>query len=179
MPQRSEIYNPLFLIRIDWRLTLGMATTKNNSLCGIKHWIPVPSNDTGISIHDLAVAIFNVPSAVFALLSNLAIIVTIIKTPSLQRPSNILLCSLATADCLTGIAVQPIFVGWRLLLQRIHESCSHQIELSTAFDFASRLISGLGFLNMAVISSDRCYALLKPLKYRASVTKEGKWSFLY
>ena len=151
-----------------------MGTTENNIICGLEKWVPIPSNDSATSTNDLAVAVFNVPSAVFAFLSNLAIIVTVIKTPSLQKPSNILLCTLATADCLNGITVQPIFVAWRLVIQRIHKSCSHQLELSSAFSLYSILVTGWTCVNLAVISCERCYALSKPFAYRANVTKGGK-----
>ena len=140
--------------------------------------VPIPSNDSAILVNELAVAVVNVPTGVFAFLSNLAIIVTVIKTPSLQRPSNILLCTLATADCLTGITVQPIFVAWRLVIHGIYKSCSRQRELSSAFALYSRLVTGWSFVNMAVISCDRCYALSKPFAYRANVTKWGNYLFL-
>ena len=155
-----------------------MGTRDNNTICGLEKWVPIPSNDSAILINELAVAVFNVPTGVFAFLSNLAIIVTVIKTPSLQKPSNILLCTLATADCLTGITVQPIFVAWRLVIQGIYKSCSRQRELSSAFALYSRLVTGWSFVNMAVISCDRCYALSKPFAYRANVTKWGKYLFL-
>ena len=155
-----------------------MNTTENSKVCGLAEWIPIPTNDSPISVNDLAVAVFNVLSGLFAFLSNLVIIVTAIKTPSLQRPSNILLCSLATADCLTSVTLQPIFVAWRILIQRVHESCSYQQELTTAFDVSSRLMTGWSLVSLAVISCDRCYALSKPFGYRAKVTKGGKYYFL-
>ena len=78
-------------------------STEDNDICGLKDWVPIPVNDSTTSITDLAVAVSNIPFGIFAFLSNLAIIVTVIKTPSLQRSSNILLCNLATANCLAGV----------------------------------------------------------------------------
>ena len=71
----------------------------------------------------------------FAFLANVSVIIAVIKTPSLQRPCNILMCSLATADCLTGLVAQPLFVAWRLMISipRIYQSCDHQVELFKAF----------------------------------------------
>ena len=111
---------------------------------------------------------------VFAFFGNLAVIVAVIKTPSLQRPCNILLCSLATTDCLTGLIAQPIFVAWRLMIPRIHDSCDHQAELYKAFSLSLKSCSGWSFVNLCLISFDRHYALAKPLVYRSSVTKKGK-----
>lgn len=151
-----------------------MNTTEDSNICGLPDWAVIPTNNSAISIHDLAVAVFNVPSGVFAFLSNLAIVVTTIKTPSLQRPSNIRLCSLAAADCLSSVTVHPIFVAWRILIQRAYESCYYQMELLTAFWVSSILVTGWSFVNMAVISCDRCYALSRPFAYRANVTNGGK-----
>ena len=156
-----------------------MATEGNTKACGLEEWVPIQTNNSSISISDLAVAVSNVPFGIFAFLSNLAIIVTVIKTPSLQRPSNILLCSLATADCLTAVTAHPIFVSWWILIQKAHESCSYLEELSTAFSASSTLMSGWSFVNIAIISCDRCYALSKPFAYRANVTKGGKYFCIY
>ena len=44
----------------------------------------------------------------FCVPQNLAIIVTVAKNPSPQRPSNILLCSPAFTDFLTAVTAQPL-----------------------------------------------------------------------
>ena len=155
-----------------------MGTRDNNTICSLEKWVPIPSNDSATLINELAEAVYNVPTGVFAFLSILAIIVTVIKTPSLQKSSNILPFTLATADCLTGITVQPIFVTWRLVIQRIHKSRSHQLEMSSAFSRFSRLVTGWTVVTIAVISCDRCYALSKPFAYRANVMKWGKYLLL-
>ena len=108
-------------------------STEDNDICGLKDWVPIPVNDSTTSITDLAVAVSNIPFGIFAFLSNLAIIVTVIKTPSLQRSSNILLCNLATANCLAGVTVQPIFAVWWINVQYVQNTCSSQQQLSTAF----------------------------------------------
>ena len=149
-------------------------STEDNDICGLKDWVPIPVNDSTTSITDLAVAVSNIPFGIFAFLSNLAIIVTVIKTPSLQRSSNILLCNLATANCLAGVTVQPIFAVWWINVQYVQNTCSSQQQLSTAFSVSNILMTGLSFTNLAVISADRCYAVSRPFAYRAKVTKEGK-----
>ena len=149
-------------------------STEDNDICGLKDWVPIPVNDSTTSITDVAVAVSNIPFGIFAFLSNLAIIVTVIKTPSLQRSSNILLCNLATANCLAGVTVQPIFAVWWTNVQYVQNTCSSQQQLSTAFSVSNILITGLSFTNLAVISADRCYAVSRPFAYRAKVTKEGK-----
>ena len=141
----------------------------------LPEWVPVPTNDSTIRIINLVVAGSNVPFGIFAFLSNLAIIVAALKTPSLQRPSNILLCSLATSDCLVGLVAQPLFVTWWMLIQRVEDySCLYLQPLTLAALIARMFPTGLSLANLTVISLDRCYALCRPLAYRAKVTKRGK-----
>ena len=150
-----------------------MAENDDKSVCGVPY-LPVPSNDTASFVHEVVVSAVNVPCCVFAFLGNLAVIVAVVKTPSVQRPCNILLCSLCATDCLTGLIAQPIFVAWRLLIHRVYESCDHQAELYKAVVVSALFCSGWSFVNLCLISMDRHYALAKPLVYRASVTKKAK-----
>ena len=151
-----------------------MAENDDRSACGLSYWIPIPSNDTASFVHDVVLCAVNVPFCIFAFLGNLAVIVAVIKTPSLQTPCNILLCSLCVTDCLTGLIAQPMFVTWRLVIHRIHESCDYQAEVYKAFSVCLKACSGWSFVNLCLISIDRHYALAKPLVYRSRVTKKGK-----
>ena len=143
------------------------------SRCGLPLWLPIPSNDTASFIHDVVLCAVNIPFCIFAFLGNLAVIVAVIKTPSLQRPCNILLCSLATTDCLTGLIAQPIFVAWRMIIHRIHDSCDYQAEMLDAFIVSQEAFAGWSFVNITLISFDRHYALAKPMVYRTSMTRNS------
>ncbi|KAL9969070.1 hypothetical protein ACROYT_G021235 [Oculina patagonica] len=145
---------------------------ESGAICGLPGWIGIARNDTVAYINDILLAVVNGPSAMFAFLSNLAIIVVVVKNPSLQKPSNILLCSLASADCLAGITAQPMLVAWRFLFQRAQQSCSHQALVFNVLYITCVLTSGLSFTNVLIMSFDRHYALSKPLLYRANATKE-------
>ncbi|KAL9969069.1 hypothetical protein ACROYT_G021234 [Oculina patagonica] len=150
---------------------MKMAQKESRSLsCGVPEWFGIPANNTASFINDALVAAVNVPCCVFAILSNLAIIVTIIKSPSLKRPCNILMCSLAATDCLTSLTAQPIFVTLRLIIHRGTSSCSHQDDLFAAFYASIMLTSGWSFAFITVISFDRHFALSRPMVYRTSVT---------
>ena len=151
-----------------------MATMVKSNICDLPEWVPVPTNDSTITIIDFVLASSNVPFGIFAFLSNLAIIVAALKTPSLQRPSNILLCSLATSDCLVGLVAQPLFVTWWMLIQRVEDySCLYLQQLTLAALIARMFPTALSLANSTVISLDRCYALCRPFAYRAKVTRRG------
>ena len=147
-----------------------MAT--NFAVCGLPSSIGA-RNDTVAYINDILLAVVNGSSGAFAFFSNLAIIVAIVKSPSLQRPSNILLCGLASVDCLTGILTQPLFVVWRFFLQGSQYSCSNTALAWQVFNFFNVLTVGLSFSFIVVISFDRHFALSRPLVYRANATKQG------
>ena len=151
-----------------------MTENKNAStICGASIWPLFPSNDTSSFVNDVFLCAVNVPFCIFTFLGNLAVVIAVIKTPSLQRPCNILLCSLAITDCLTGLVAQPLFVAWRVVVRHIHDSCDHQAELFQAYNVCKSTFVGWSLVNIALLSFDRHYALAKPLKYRANVTKKG------
>ena len=153
-----------------------MASNGSSAICGLPLWVPIPNkNDTVSFVNDVVSCVVNVPFCIFAFSANLAVILAVVKTPSLQRPCNVLLCSLATTDCLTGLVAQPLFVAWRLMAHRIYESCDHQVELFKAFWVSKAAFAGWSFANLTIISCDRHYALSKPLIYRANVTKKGNY----
>jgi len=147
-----------------------MITDETGSICGLPDWIGITRN-MAVHINNALLAVVNRFFATFAFLSNLAIIVAVVKNPSLEKPSNILLCSLVSADCLTGITAQPMFVVWRFFLQRAQQSCSHQILIFDVYYTLNMLAIGLSFTIFMIISFDRYYALSKPLIYRANATK--------
>ena len=145
----------------------------NRSICDLPLWVPIPSDDTVSFVNDVVLSVVNVPFCVLAFLGNLTVIIAVIQAPSLQRSCNILLCSLTTTDCLTGLVAQLLFIVWRLMIHRIHESCDSRVELSKAFNVSQGAFTGWSLANLTIISFDRHYTLSKPLDYRANVTKKG------
>ena len=155
-----------------------MTAVANRSICGLLAQDVFPFNDTVAFPNDAVLAAVNVPLCVFAFLSNLVAIVAVVKTPILHKPSNILLCSLALADCLSGAISQPLFIARRLMIHRAHISCDYQLELYVLHRCFIRLTTFLSFAYLTVISFDRHYALSKPLRYRADASCSGKTSFI-
>ena len=138
-------------------------------------WSGLTMDDTVSYINSILLATANAPCAIFAFFSNLAVIVTVAKNPSLQRPSNILLCSLAFTDFLTAVTAQPMFIVWRLVLPTSKEPCSNQLLIFYLYYISYVFTAGLSFLNVTMMSFDRHYAVSKPLVYMAEASKEGRF----
>lgn len=138
-------------------------------------WSGLTIDDTVPYINSILLAAVNCPCAIFAFLSNLAVIVTVAKNPSLQRPSNILLCSLAFTDFLTAVTAQPMFIVWRLVLPNSKEPCSNQLLIFYLYYISYVFTAGLSFLNVTIMSFDRHHAVSKPLVYMAEASKEGRF----
>ena len=153
---------------------IQMTSVGSRNVCGLLNQDVIPLNDTAAFINDAVLVAVNVPFCVFAFLSNLVAIVAVVKTPSLQKPCNVLLCSLAFADCLTGVITQPLFIARRLIIHRAHISCDYQLELYVLHSCSLRLTTLLSFANITVMSFDRHYALSKPLQYRADASNSGR-----
>ena len=121
---------------------------------------------------DVVVTVFNLSFGVFAFLVNLAVIITIIRTLSLHRPFYVLLCSLASADCLTGLVAQPVHASWRFSLHHVADPCKlvllHQASKSLPF-----LLVGCTFVNLAITILERLYAVSKPISYSTCITLKG------
>ena len=147
---------------------------ENATICGLPGWTALTRNETVSFINNVLLAAVNAPCAIFAFLCNLAVIVTVTKNPSLQRPCSILLCSLACTDFLTAVIAQPMFVVWRLILPNAKESCSHQLWIFYTFHNFYAFTVGLSFVIVIIMSFDRHYALSKPLIYNTEASKEGR-----
>ena len=97
-----------------------MTSNHNATVCGLPSWIGIVRNDTVAYINDILLATVSGSCAIFALLSNMGIIVAVSRNPSLQKRSSILLCGLAFADCLVLprvlIAIIPCPDRWNILL---------------------------------------------------------------
>ncbi|KAJ7382152.1 hypothetical protein OS493_036702 [Desmophyllum pertusum] len=107
---------------LDNSLNGTMSIHEQSSQC-LPSWVLNAIGVKSVYASDIAVAIVNISFAISAFLSNLAVIATIIRTPSLHAPVNVLLCGLAAADCLTGLVVQPVYASWRFLLHHLGEPC--------------------------------------------------------
>ena len=118
---------------------------------------------------NISIIVINTPFVIFAVLSNLLIVITIGKSQELRVPANILLGSLAVTDLLVGLITQPLFITWRLMLHYPSTICNSEV-VHSLYECFLHLCAGGSFLSLAYLSTDRFLAVSKPLHYRANVT---------
>ena len=118
-----------------------------------------------------AVAItVNVAVALFAVVSNAVVILTVAKTRRLHRPANILLCSLALNDLLVGLVVHPLLIA--LLIACNSCECRAYSTFYRAFSYVLPNIAVGSCVHVCVMCWDRYKAVSSPLEYRATVTNK-------
>ncbi|KAL9984564.1 hypothetical protein ACROYT_G006874 [Oculina patagonica] len=58
--------------------------------------------------------IFNAPLMLISIIGNSLVLAAILKTPTLNSPSIMFLCSLAVSDLFVGFIVQPLYIAYEL-----------------------------------------------------------------
>ena len=109
----------------------------------------------------ITVSIINTFASIFATISNALVLVAISTKKLLRIPSNILLTSMCVSDLLVGLIVQPLFlVNYVEVLHGVHTCILKQIAVFFAISCA-----GASFINAALVTMDRCYAICLPYNY--------------
>ncbi|EDO38951.1 predicted protein [Nematostella vectensis] len=99
---------------------------------------------------------------------NLFVITTIIKTPSLRKPSNILLCMLAFTDLGVGVIIQPLYIVRKIAV--LMEDLTLYCRLLQCGDILAHLICVPSFFIVTATSVDRYLAITTGVRYRQIVT---------
>lgn len=115
---------------------------------------------------NVAVVVLSCIFCITSIMQNLPVIAAILKTPSLQTPSNVLLCSLAVGDLIVGSVVLPIFIAFKVQLLQGHFSCTVLLIKEGMVIFTGVL----SMLTLLAISLERLIALRLHLRYRELVT---------
>ena len=118
---------------------------------------------SSITVVQTCLAVYNIPSSIFASVSNALIILTLLRTKTLRTPTNIFTGSMCFTDFLVGAVVQPLFITLNLS----GTSNSHHCFLRSALSFSSVLCCGLSMLTLALISLDTYFAICQPYRYQA------------
>lgn len=112
-------------------------------------------------------ATFNSVFSIFAVVGNIIVLIAIWQTPSLQKPSIILLSGLALADAGVGLVVQPVYTSIHALIATNHTDICF---LVTFYNVSSSFLSGISVATVAALSIDRFLALHLSLRYEEIVT---------
>ena len=118
------------------------------------------------SISAIILGIINSVSGLAAVIGNLMVLITVIKSPSLRQPCYYLLTSLSAIDLFVGLAVNPLyitlsnFVSWQYREE-------HLLQLESFFAMSSSMII---MHTLSVMSIERFIAVIHPLRYYTVVT---------
>jgi len=96
--------------------------------------------------------------------TNVLVICSIIFVKKFHIPHNIIVCSLASADLLTGIFTLPLTVlgdnpNTEYMVEGAKSACYFKI-------FADHFFPKMSLLYMTALSFDRYFAIIYPIKYR-------------
>ena len=110
----------------------------------------------------------NVPTSLLATVGNILVLVSIWTTPSLHKPSHVLLFNLALSDMGVGLFVQPIFIFESVFRIRCLENFARKTNL--VLRISGYYLSGVSLFTLTAISLDRYIAVRFHLRYREFVT---------
>lgn len=131
-----------------------------------KSYDPAPVNEVYWSyIFTCFVTVFLSVTTTFL---NTLVIAAIYHTKSLHTPSNIFLCSLAMSDLIVGFLAQPLYTT--AIITEIKGDLVGYCVTGAVTAFVSYTSAGASLFTLAAISVDRCFAIHRPLRYRAVVT---------
>ena len=109
-----------------------------------------------------------IPTSLAATLTNVLVLISILKTPSLHTPSNILLVGLSLSDLGVGIVVQPISMVTDIA--KINQLAELFCRSSLALGSTGYCLCGVSLLILTAISLDRYIAIYYHLRYNEIVT---------
>ena len=127
--------------------------------------IPEHAQHTLRDVTNLVVLPLDTLLALLSITCNAVILVTVLRTQSIQRPSLLFLCSLSTTDVIWAI-LSAIRNAKIFILKNV---CPKEATSEELFPRLLCLFSTLG--SLAVISCDRLLAVSVPWWYRSHATK--------
>ncbi|KAL9988205.1 hypothetical protein ACROYT_G002621 [Oculina patagonica] len=116
----------------------------------------------------LAIALINIPLAVAALLANIAILIALRKTTSVQPLTKLLFRNLACTDLCVGLVSQPMFIFHLMVVSRGRwDLCPYTEKFGY---IPSVALGGVTLCTVTAISVDRLLVLLKGMSYKQVAT---------
>ena len=123
---------------------------------------PAWGGESGYTEAYIAVCVLNAVFSLTAFAGNFLVLGTIWTTPTLHKPTNILLLGLSLSDLAVGLLVQPMFIVF--LIWQV------SLEYRRVFRFIQAFFISATILTLTSVSVDRCLALILHLRYVAVVT---------
>ena len=114
----------------------------------------------------IAGCILNPVFSLTALIGNFFVLGAICTTPTLHKPTNILLLGLSLSDLAVGLLVQPFFT----VIVIFEVSQQSYPGLSSIFRFIQAFFISATILTLTSVGVDRCLALILHLRYVVVVT---------
>lgn len=118
------------------------------------------------SFSAIFLGVLNGVSGFAAVVGNLFVLVTFIKSESLRQPCYYLMVSLASMDILVGLAVNPLYIALTNSVPWQYRE-KHLLQLESFFAMTSSMVI---MHNLTVMSVERYIAVTYSLRYRTLVT---------
>ena len=134
--------------------TTSRNATSSSNATGIR---PMPQPPARSYQVDIAFVVVFCILAFMMVFANSLVIGAFRVNRRLRTTSNTLLMSLATADILIGTISVPLYV---------YVSITYDYQLRRVYRIFDIICGVSSVLNLTVISLERCYALIYPLKHR-------------
>jgi len=125
--------------------------------------------EKGGSSFDLIIGLITVMASVPTILLNAFIILAVKQRRELQKPSNILLSSMAITDLLNGLIVMPISATSDFFILG-QVSYQHTCLLNTVNMFFGPLLSTATLHHLTIIAWERYVAVQKWMEYKLKIT---------
>lgn len=108
----------------------------------------------------------NILISILGSVGNIIVCLTITLTPSLKTLSSYCILNLSVADLLATMVVEPCLIA--ILFWKLDGICLVKVE------YAARLVGNLScsisVLTLAIMSVERCLAIVKPMTYKRYIT---------
>lgn len=112
-------------------------------------------------------------SSVVALTGNGLVLMTIYKSRALYTPSNMFIASLAAADALVGLIINPLYIALTTTNTWVSPNPLYKFE-----NYMWMQTLATTSFSLSAISVDRFFAVLFPFQYRKSVNKRISWKII-
>ena len=126
---------------------------------------PTSESESYSEFYD-TICVLNAVFSLTAFAGNFLALGAIWSTPSLHKPTNILLLGLSLSDLAVGLLVQPLFIV--VLIYEVSREKYPVLRL--IFIFIQAFFISATILTLTSVSVDRCLALILHLRYVAVVT---------